>query len=50
MVIGFDLKMTVKSYAIEIVFKSWELIRIHQLVSTAKQALFSEFGWTACAD
>ena len=39
MVVGFDLKMTVKICAIEIVFKSWELIKVHQLVSTAKQAL-----------
>ena len=37
---GFDVKMMVKSHAIEIVFKSWGPYRIYQLISTAHPAIF----------
>ena len=37
---GFDIKMMVKSNAIENNFKSWGLFRINQLISAAKPVLF----------
>jgi hypothetical protein len=40
MVNGFEIKMVMKSNAIEIVFKYWVLFRIYQLIRTANLALF----------
>ena len=40
MVNGFDIKMIVKSHAIEILFKSLGPFRIYQLIRTANPAQF----------
>ena len=37
---GFDIKITLKSIAIEIIFKSWGSFGIYQLISTADSAQF----------
>jgi hypothetical protein len=37
---GFEIRMMVKSSAIEIVIKSWGLFRIYLLIDTANPTLF----------
>ena len=39
MVNGFEIKMMMKSNAIEIVFITWGLFRIYQLISTTNLVL-----------
>ena len=40
MVIGFEIRVMVKSCAIEIVFKSWVPFGIYQLINSANPAQF----------
>ena len=48
MVNGFEIKVIVKSGAIEIIFKSWGPFRIYQLIGSANPALY-ESNWAKLA-
>ena len=51
MVNGFEIKIMVKSHAIEIIFKSSGPFRINQLISTANPGpIWVELGWIGCTE